>query len=374
MGRHVRRPGRRVSTPTSAARRRTARNRRLELVYLPGLEAVVRDEIAERLPALQRAREVPGRQDALAGDLTGPLEDTARLRTIVAAFHVLSFPVANPRALLSGDYMPDMLDAIREVVSLNRQETPRSLRIEAAGRDSPVLRRLATQLAAGAGLREDADCGDCVVRVRPTPGSSGWDVLVRLSTRPLSTRSWRVQGHPAAANATVAAAMARLSHSDPEQRVANLMCGSGTLLIERIMLTRARAATGVDLDPKAINAAEQNVAAAKLSGQVRLLNAGVEDDAWLADGPYDVLLADPPWGDKAGRHDESEDLHLTLLRRAHDGAAPEARLVVLTHEIKVMERCMVATADLWRPVSQTKVFHKGHHPRIYVLDRTPSRR
>jgi len=28
-----------------------------------------------------------------------------------------------------------------------------------------------------------------------------------------------------------------------------------------------------------------------------------------------------------------------------------------------------AAGDLWRQQSQTRVFHKGHHPRIYVLAR-----
>lgn len=71
--------------------------------------------------------------------------------------------------------------------------------------------------------------------VRRTLGRDGWDVLVRLSTFPLSARSWRAEGYHAAVNATVAAAMVRLSQPRSGDRVVNLMCGSGTILVERLL-------------------------------------------------------------------------------------------------------------------------------------------
>jgi len=342
------------------------RGYRFELLYLPGLTDVVRAEVAEVLPGVRLAA-VPGREDSLAGgtvrDVAGELR---RLRTVVAAFQVLTFPVPRPRSLLSGEYLPHIAEAIRAVPG------PRSLRIEAAGRDSTVLRTLAGQLAQATGLPHDPEDGECVLRLRRTPdaaGSDGWDVLVRLSPRPLSARPWRVRGHPAAANATVAAALVRLTGPRPGDRVANLMCGSGTLLIERLLAGPAAVAVGVDSDPDAVAAAEANAAAAGLRGRTRWCTGDVEGDGWLDGGPFDVLLADPPWGDKAGRHDRNEDLHAGLLSRAADAAAPGARLAVLTHEVKIMNRCIVRFRGSWERVSETRVYHKGHHPRIYVLRR-----
>jgi hypothetical protein len=58
-----------------------------------------------------------------------------------------------------------------------------------------------------------------------------------------------------------------------------------------------------------------------------------------------------------------------LLDRAYAAASRTARLVVLTHEIRIMERCLQRPEQRWRLRSQTRVFHKGHHPRIYLLDR-----
>jgi hypothetical protein len=42
---------------------------------------------------------------------------------------------------------------------------------------------------------------------------------------------------------------------------------------------------------------------------------------------------------------------------------------VLTHEIRVMERCLRQAADRWAQRDAVRVFQKGHHPRIYLLSK-----
>lgn len=135
----------------------------------------------------------------------------------------------------------------------------------------------------------------------------------------------------------------------------NLMCGSGTILVERLLAGPARAGVGIDLSAEAIAAARANAAAAGVADRVKLLPGDVDSDGWLATGPYDCIYADPSWGDK---HSLNEDLHLRLLERAHRGAAAGARLVVLTHEIRITERCLRKASGLWRLDSETKVSQK----------------
>jgi len=162
------------------ARPSQAHVREIEVLYLPGLQDVVLDELSEHLSgSVRRLRSVPGHDDSIAISMISPLKPLFRLRTVVAPFLVLSFPVPRPRSLLSGEYLSTMVEAIREVIRLNPSELPKGLRIEAAGRDR-------------------------------------WDVLVRLSTLPLSARPWRVEGYHAAANATVRTAMVRLSRPAPK--------------------------------------------------------------------------------------------------------------------------------------------------------------
>lgn len=163
--------------------------------------------------------------------------------------------------------------------------------------------------------------------------------------------------------------MVQLSKPSAQDRVANLMCGSGTILVERLLAGSTQTALGVDISPEAIAAARVNASAAAVNDRIKLLTADITSDEWLTAGPFDCIYADPPWGDKSGDHALNEDLHLLLLERAYRGAANGARLVVLTHEIRIMERCLHRTSGLWQLASQTRVFQKGHHPRIYVLTR-----
>jgi tRNA (guanine6-N2)-methyltransferase len=342
---------------------------RIEFTFLPGLDSVVEAELRERLPGLRGVRTVTGRSDEIGAEYAGPWEPLLSPRTIIAPFLVLSFPVPRPGSLVSGEYFPEIVAAARLVGQLSA-EPARTFRFDAAGSSSAGYRRPAAKLADATGLRYEATGADLVLRFRRALDSpQGWDVLVRLCTRPLSRRPWRVRNFPGAANACVAAAMTRLAGSRPSQRFANLMCGSGTLLIERLLAVPARTAVAVDNDADVLAACAGNLKATGLRDRVRLVHADIAEDAWAADGPFDVIMADPPWGTLSGSHDTNEALHTALLERAYTAAAPGARLVVLTHEIRIMERCLRQASRLWTEQHVVRVFQKGHHPRIYVLAR-----
>src|SRR5690606_13516202 len=232
-----------------------------------GLAEVVTAEVGRRLGLTTRP--VPGRNDSLWIEYAGPWRRLTELRTVVAVFAVLTFPVPRPRSLTSGEYLPTIVETVRRVAGAN------SFRFDAAGAHSVAFRRLAAQLADATGLRFDAERGDVVLRFRRTPGRAGWDVLVRLTIRPLSDRPWRVAHLPGAVNATVAAAVVALTRPRPSDRVVNLMCGSGTLLIERLLVAGARRAVGVDRDPRAVAAAETNLRAAGVRERAMVLQEDI---------------------------------------------------------------------------------------------------
>ena len=351
----------------------TRRSTPLELTFLPGLGPLVAEEAASTLLLDGSPAPVPGRDDALEVSVWSAPAEALALRTAVAAFLVLRFDVPRPKSLTSGDHLSRIVDAL--YASL-RAGSSSSFRFEAAGSDSAVFERLAALLAEATGLRYDDREGELVIRVRRgvrpgTSGDPGWDVLVRLGSRPLSARRWRVTDYPGAVNATIAAAMVQLGSVNASDRVLNLMCGSGTLLVERLAAGPAADAVGVDLSPDALTASSENLTAATFGRDARLLRADCTGPALVeaAGTGYDLLFADPPWGTLHGTHATNAEVHAGMLRAAHDAAAPGARFVVLTHEIKVMERCLRDADALWRVRSETRVFAKGHHPRIYVLDR-----
>lgn len=343
--------------------RRSARPRMVEATFLPGLGRFLADELRELLPGV-RPRPVPGRDDALRFPYTGPLSRLRSLRTAVAVFTVHGFGVARPASLLHPDHLRRIAAAVRDAA--DRDAPARSFRIEAAGRDSIAFRHLAVELARVTGLAF-APQGDLVLRCRRSPAAAtGWDVLVRASTRPLSARPWRVADYPGAVNATIAAAMARTVPVRSGDRVLNLMCGSGTLLIERLLAGPARAAVGVDADEAALEACRANLDAAGVRAD--LVSGDVAAPGLLPRRRFEVILADPPWGTRHGDHGTNEAVYEAMLRTARRLAAPGARFAVLTHEVRLMERLLPRHGDLWHPSSVHRVFQKGHHPRIYLLD------
>jgi len=338
----------------------------VEFLFLPGLAPVVAEELRSTLPQLGKLYEVDGRSDSLAADYAGDWKRLLSLKTIVAPFLVLSFPVPRPRSLTSSEYFPRILEAVELVSRINREPID-TFRIDAAGSDSGTFRQLAGQLEDSTGLAEVTEGGHVLLRFRRSTRVEGWDVLVRLSVRPLTSRDWRVHNLPGAANASIAAAMSLMTSPRPGDRVLNLMCGSGTLLIERLLMAPAKVAVGVDLNQESLNYCAENLEAAGLQGRVTLLHEDIADNEWLQWGPFDVIIADPPWGALMGDHGSNEALHMRLLDRAYAAAAPDSCFAVLTHEIRIMERCLRRVAERWSESDVLRVFQKGHNPRIYLL-------
>jgi predicted RNA methylase len=337
-----------------------------ELEVLPGLEPFAEDELRERCGAhavLARGQPPGALRFRLAGDLARLLG----FRSATAAYLVRRFDAPRPRALLGNQQLGALEAVLKTALALWPPGTFRTLRLSAAGEDSSVMARLRDELARRAGLEPTPGDGDMLVRVRPAR-SGGWEVLVRLSPRPLSTRPWRVCNLPGALNAAVAHVMMRLTGPRPGDRVLNLACGSGTLLIERLALGPAAWAAGCDTDPAALACARENLAAAGFAGAARL-------EAWdagalpLADGSVDVLCADLPFGQLVGSHAANETLYPRLLAEAGRVAATEARMVLVTHELRLLDRVMARQSGIWRLVRHFRVRVSGMTPGVYLLER-----
>lgn len=331
-----------------------------------GLEAVAEVELLrlglkglERVPGGFRVsgRAVPGR--------------VKRARTLHAAYLSLTFFVPRPRALLGDANFRTLVTAAKEALRGGRF---RGLRLSAAGADSPTLTRLAGDLAGALGLERDQAEGEFLVRLRPDPVAAGWEVLIRLTPRPASTRAWRVCHRPGGVNAAVAAAMNELTRVREGDAYLNLMAGSGTLLVERALAGPARRLVGFDRDPAAVECAKENAAAAGVLERCEWLVGDVADERFLAtlaaspEDRFDALTADAPWGDAVGAHAANRELYPKLLSGAAALARPGARFCLLSHEVRLSRR-VVEEQRAWEPTRELQVAHGGHHPLVLLLTR-----
>ncbi len=357
--------------PHRPARDEAARLRSYEADVAEGLEDIARDEIQRRLSpqvtllVVRVSRRAPS---AIAFDYAGDPAALLELRTMLAVSLVHRVAVPRPRAILGDAHLRDLLAQIRLVRDLTPASGYRTLSVGAAGSNSAVLTRLKAELAGRTGLAPADGEGDLYLRLRRPPnGGEGWEVVIRLTPRPLATRAWRVRNPPGALNATVAHAMALLTRPRPDDVFLNLACGSGTLLVERLACAPARRVIGCDISAAAREDAAVNVRA---SGH----GADVEIHEWdaralpLPNSYVDTLCADLPFGHAVGSHDENVALYPRILAEAARVAKPDARFVLMTHEVQLMEVLLERSAE-WAVEEQRRVRLGGLYPRIFVLRR-----
>lgn len=355
----------------------------LEADVAEGLESVATAEIRARFDKLvhfytpvKRGRETTAglppdvAQGVLVFGYDGDLRDLLKLQTIQALYVLAQYPVSRPKALLGDEHLRSVRAQISSVRGLYPAGAFKTLRLNAAGSDSAVMMRLKTELAQSEGLDIADDEGDLLVRVRPTPsmsaGSNSWDVLVRLSPRPLATRAWRVCNFEGALNGAVAHALVRLTHPNPRDVYLNIACGSGTLLVERFMAGPSRQIIGCDIDPLALACAQQNVAAAGAQKRVSL-HRGDGSQLPLANRSVNAITADLPFGHLVGSHAENVRLYPLILREAARVARHGAFFGLITHEVRLMEQLLATDDRPWSVEKVLKVELGGLHPRIFIL-------
>lgn len=299
-------------------------------------------------------------------EYAGNVRELFELRRCVAVYFLLHYDVPRPKALLGHAQLTLLTKAISQVRSHAPDGAFTGFRFGAAGSGSPVFLRLASALSSATSLPHNDDQGELLLRFRPG-ARGGWEVLIRMTPRPLSARYWRTCNRPGGLNATVAAASHDLLGVGTNDHYLNLMCGSGTLLIERALAGRWRSGTGVDSDGAALSCSRENAERAGLVDRIDLLHCDATDTPF-APGAFNRLTADLPWGDAVGGHLENELLYPRFLAESARVAAPRARMVVITHELRLFREALLRQTA-WRNERLMRVFHSGHRPGLYLLAR-----
>src|SRR5690606_9506864 len=217
-----------------------------EAEVLPGLEPFAAEELRETVGRHTRILKAGTGRVPFEFDAAADTQALGTLRSVNALYRVLTFDVPRPKGLLGHQAFTAVTAAAKEIIGGNRDF--RTLSLDAAGADSAVMQRIKGELAAAIRLMPADDKGDLHVRIRPAPDKHGWQVLLRLTLRPLVTRAWRQHNFQGALNAAAAAVIASLTKPQPNDHVINLMCGSGTLLVERAALAPTAQIVGIDND------------------------------------------------------------------------------------------------------------------------------
>lgn len=346
---------------------------RYEVETIVGMEEFARREIRQRLGKQARIAESQPLAGRIALSFDGDLRRFDAMRTAAAVHRVEDFAVPRPRALLGHQHLTRLLTTVRAVMNARADGSFRTFRIAAAGAGSAVFAHLRQEIAAATALESTDAAAHLHIAVRRSPGAqSGWQALIRAAAMPLSVRRWRVRDMPGALNANIAAAMVSLAHGGNTERMLNLCCGSGTLMIERLGMGRAAAVTGVDISADALQCADANLRAAGHRSSVTLLR-GDCGALPLRSASVDAITADLPYGMLSGGGNILS-LYRAALTESARVAAPNASLVAIT----TRRRDLLAALDdaqCWRMIEAISLnipYRSGYiKPQIYRLQRLP---
>ena len=375
-----RRVGRRQRPPAAPNVRAVKRDPELAQEYevetVVGLEEYARREIRRRLG---KSAQLGGA--ASEGRIALRYDGSARrfdeLRTVTAVHRVENFAVPRPRALLGHQHLTRLLTAARSVIEARRADSCKTFRVVGAGAGSRVFARIRQEIAAATGLEPTDDAAHLQIAIRRASKSEdgwaedGWQALIRTSPLPLSARRWRVRDMPGALNATVASVMVSLAGARPAERLLNLCCGSGTLMVERLGMGSAAGVTGVDISADALRCADANLRAAGHRSSVSLVQADCANLP-LPDASVDTITADLPYGMlQSGGGDIASLYHSALDESARVGR-PDASLVVITTRRRAMMHALdeVSSWNLSKEIPLSIPYSRGYiTPRIYLLKR-----
>jgi tRNA (guanine6-N2)-methyltransferase len=331
-----------------------------EAEVLPGLESFA----ATALDRIEGVRVLESSSGKVPFEYGGDPARLADLRTVGAVYRVLTFPVPRPKALLGHQHFSALTAAARQIAATS--ESFSTLSLDAAGSDSTVMQRISADLAQALSLTPADERGDLHIRIRPAR-DRGWQALLRLTPRPLATRSWRLHNLPGALNAAVAAAMASLTQPRQSDHVLNLFCGSATLMIERAALFGGyERLSGIDSNQEVLGLAEDHLRAAAIA-QTELVCADAVALPFPVDS-FDVLLADLPFGQLMGSHAVNRSLYPAALHEAARVARPGTRFALITHEKRLVSEVLGAQSH-WSVEQRIPINLNGLHPDIILLRR-----
>ena len=158
--------------------------------------------------------------------------------------------------------------------------------------------------------------------------------------------------------------MTRLGTLPDQARVLNLCSGSSTILIEHARIRAADECFAFDHESHMLNIGRQHARAAGVDTSLHHMQADARQVPLPAHS-VDRLYADLPFGHHIGSHQDNLRLYPAILQEAQRLAHRRTDFVILTHEVKLLRRCVSSSS--WRIASESTINLRGLHPRLFVL-------
>lgn len=196
-------------------------------------------------------------------------------------------------------------------------------------------------------------------------------VGLRLTDRTMRHRFNKRVELPASLRPSMAAAMVHLSDPQPDDLFLDPMCGSGTILLERMHAGPYKKILGGDIDEKRFSATLQNLPTRRKGRKGNTISIRQWDarNLPMEDASVDKVVTNLPFGKQIGSRAKLEALYRDLFTELARVVVPDGRIILLSSEYDLIKQQMRRQQHL-EIMTGYSVATLGTWGRIYVVKRT----
>lgn len=255
---------------------------------------------------------------------------TKHLRSVARAYVVLQSSTYHPTYISKHK---SILGNLIDIVIKDSKKDFKSFKISCAGSDSVEVRSISKYVQETYAL-EEKDEAD--VNIHIIKSGDMWEVGVRITSRPLSVRDYRVANMSGAMDPTIAYAVNSFCNLKQAHSYLNVFSGSATLPIEAgLSFPNLEKLVGFDNDKKRLSLSVQNIKKASLIKKVQVKEADIFDKPDF--GTFDAIVSDVPFGMMVSKNEDLEKLYKTFVEYCEETLEPKGRLVVYTIKHELLE-------------------------------------
>jgi 23S rRNA G2445 N2-methylase RlmL len=188
---------------------------------------------------------------------------------------------------------------------------------------------------------------------------------VRLSDRTMRHRPYQVVSRPASLRPSVAAAMVWLTDPSQHDVFVDPMCGSGTILAERMLAAPYQAVRGGDISVESVRAATENLSSLQQPFQVEQWDACALP---LDTDSVHKAATNLPFGKQIGSPDELRRLYPCFFRELGRVLQPGGIATVLSSEYELVKDTIRQLPAL-RIITGYSIAVLGQWGRLYIIQK-----
>jgi SAM-dependent methyltransferase len=169
---------------------------------------------------------------------------------------------------------------------------------------------------------------------------------IRITPPSVRARTYRKEERQGSLRPTIAAAMAILSNPNPDDKLIDPMCGSGTLLIERGFLAPYTSLYGYDIDPNATRLAIANIT----NTEIKNIEIKTEDATNLPveNANFNCLICNLPFGKTYGDRNTNLELYYRCLKEWSRVIKLGGRAILLTSDTESFQQAQKKLSSFWK--------------------------